>query len=256
MKDDVPLKVVVASPDSAPHEAIAALVAEEPSLELVAGSQDPVDAAAVVREAEPDVLIVGIEFTSIGGADVDQPVGHLDDAAVIVVADDDREAAGAFEAGAVDYLVRPFDAKRMELAVRRAVAQAARSNAIGDVPGMQQGSPRQELSHIMVKRKHEFIFLLADQVERVEAERNYVRIYSRGENYQLRARIKDIEAVLDPALFARIHRSTIINVKLIERLQRGFNGDYVVRLRSGAEVRLTRSYSAAFFKRFVISPGP
>jgi two-component system, LytTR family, response regulator AlgR len=249
-----PLRVVIVSEDSKSLQVVGAYVSSSPDLQLVGQCASPGEAGQILENRQPDVIVVDIAFTELTDAGPTvAPIRDVAvDAAVIVVADDDRDCVDAIEAGAVDYMVRPFNETRLGLAFERAVgsaAQAERSDAVAMQPGGQQ-----PLQHLMVKRRHEFIFLSAEQVERIEAERNYVRLFCSGKSYQLRARMRDIEAVLDPGTFIRVHRSTIINVKLITALQRGYNGDYVVKLRSGAQARLTRSHSEVFFERFVIRP--
>jgi two-component system, LytTR family, response regulator len=246
------MRVAVATADAKSLANASSLVESFPELELVARCPNAASASALLAREQLDILIVGIELTSLASSPSADGIELPDTCAVIALSNDDRECVDAIAAGAVDFVVRPLQLPRLELALERAKDHS--TQLAPTVPRSVGAQPQaHDLKHILVKRNHEFIFLPTAEVERIESERNYVRVYSRGQSYLLRGRISDAETALDPLTFARVHRSTIVNVKYIERMQRGYNGDFVLRLRSGTQVRLTRSHSHAFFERFILS---
>jgi two-component system LytT family response regulator len=159
----------------------------------------------------------------------------------------DRYALRAFEVHALDYLLKPFDRDRFQVALDRAKGQVKRQSN-GDISQRLVAlledvkAQRKPADRLVVKSGGKVYFLRVDEIDWVEAAGNYVRLHVGEETHLLREKMSALEARLNPEQFLRIHRSTMVNVERIQELQPWFHGDYVVVLRSGAQLTLSRSY--------------
>ncbi|HEX2122269.1 MAG TPA: LytTR family DNA-binding domain-containing protein, partial [Thermoanaerobaculia bacterium] len=187
------------------------------------------EAVEAIEREQPDLVLLDIQMPGGDGFDVVDALHGRE--AVIFVTAHDEHAVRAFEVAAVDYLLKPFDRARFDEAIER-----AKKNAV---------HPREVNAAFFTVRKRDRILLVAvKDVDWIEAEGKYVRIHVRDQSSLIRDGIAAVEARLDPRQFVRIHRSTIVNLHRIVELQRGFGGDYVVVLTTGARLTLSRRYRA------------
>lgn len=172
----------------------------------------------------------------------------------------DHHALRAFEVQALDYLLKPFDQERFRGALARVRQQIDRlengelgrklialvrdlqgdAAPIADAPPAPTGDRRSD--RMVVKSNGRLFFLRTDEIDWVEAAGNYVRLHVGSDAHLLRETMNAIEARLDPELFFRIHRSRIVNIERVKELQPWFNGEYVVLLRNGTKLTLSRGY--------------
>ena len=224
---------------------------------------------ALVARAHPDVL-----FVDLGAPDLDvaalrrQPLQPPP--LVVAVAASDAHAMTAFELGAVDYLVEPVGEPRLAAALERvrerlreraAVARHERLvHALGAVAGAlaaeraEEGAAEadrddrladegaRELERILVKDAERMYFVRVEDVDWVEAHGNYVRLHTGPQVHVLRLTMNALERRLPVSRFARIHRSTIVNLDRVREMQPWFSGDYVVHLHGGTRLKLSRVY--------------
>jgi two-component system LytT family response regulator len=153
----------------------------------------------------------------------------------------------AFEAHALDYLLKPIREERFRDAISLAKSRVAAergSQAASQLADFLASSDFlvRRTSRLPIKEKGRIFFLQLDQVEWIESEGNYVRLHLSGESYLHRETMLALEVKLDPAQFMRIHRSTIVNILRIKDLRPWFTGEYIVRMQSGKELTLTRTY--------------
>jgi two-component system LytT family response regulator len=167
---------------------------------------------------------------------------------VVFVTAYDQYALRAFDAHAVDYVLKPFDAERLARALARAKAavagrqdREARSRLERALDEVRRERP-QRLERLLVEVDCRASLLPVEQVERFEAAKNYVTVHAGGARYRLRTTLDRLEARLDPAAFVRVHRSSIVRVDRVAELQPWSHGDYVIVLRGGERVRLSRRY--------------
>jgi two-component system LytT family response regulator len=169
--------------------------------------------------------------------------------AVVFVTAYDNYALRAFEAGALDYLLKPFDNARFERALGRAKEKIAHGKANFIENKSLNGSFNDSLSkpveRIAVKTAGQIVFLKPSEIDWVEAADYYACLHVGPKNHLLRRSMADLEQDLDPALFCRIHRSTIVNVDRIKGLKLSEDGEYDVRLDTGASLHLSRRYRKA-----------
>lgn len=225
------------------------LLAGAPDIELVAECADGREAIAAVESMPPDLLFLDVQMPELDGFDVLHAIGIGTVPVVVFVTAYDRFALRAFESHALDYLLKPFDDDRFEAALERARAR---------IEERQRGALDQRLrallqeiradpgylQRLVVPVGHRQIFIRTDEIDWIEAERNYIRLHVRGRTHLLRENLSRIEVTLDPAKFRRIHRSTIVNIDRIHAVESLFRGEYVVILRDGTKLTSGRSYRA------------
>jgi two-component system LytT family response regulator len=161
----------------------------------------------------------------------------------VFVTADDQSAIRAFEVGAVDYLLKPFTPERFAQVLDRArdrIGDSHTSAAVALSP-----TPLPSLRRLLVVENGRAVFLAVDRIDRIEADRNYVHLYSGGTVCRLRATIASIEARLDPAQFLRINRSTIVRLDAVKDMHEWSHGDYRVVMHDGTALVWSRRYRAA-----------
>jgi two-component system LytT family response regulator len=223
------------------------LLAEAPDVDVVAECANGKDAIESLEESPPDLLFLDIQMPEVDGFDVLQAIGVGRVPAVIFVTAYDQFALRAFEAHALDYLLKPFDDERFGAALQRA-RERIRQQQGGDLDRRLQAllenvrGDRGYLRRLVVPSGHRSIFVRTDQIDWIEAERNYIRVHVAGRAYLLRENLTHIASALDPAAFCRIHRSTIVNIDRIEAVESLFHGEYLVVLQDGTKLTAGRSY--------------
>ncbi len=172
--------------------------------------------------------------------------------AVVFVTAHDEYAIRAFEVQALDYLLKPFDRERFEGAMTRAkaAARAAGTARLGRrIDALLEQLDRREgprpLRRLVVKTGGRVFFVEVDDIDWIEAAGNYVELHIGQETHLVRATMKGLEEALDPTRFMRVHRSTIVNIDRIREVQPWFNGDFVLVMATGHEIRTGRSYRDA-----------
>ncbi len=180
---------------------------------------------------------------------------------IIFVTAYDEYALKAFEVHALDYLLKPFDRARFVEALERAkrrVRSARRDRADHGIERLleelREARGQKYLDRLVVKTGGRVFFVPVDEIERLEAAGNDVRPHADSDVHLIRSTLKALEQRLDPGHFIRVHRSAIVNIRRIREIQPWFNGDFVILLRSGAEVTSGASYRDAL-KRLMEAPG-
>jgi two-component system, LytTR family, response regulator len=223
------------------------LLAEASDVEIVAECANGHEAIETLEESPPQLLFLDIQMPEVDGFDVLQAIGADRVPAVIFVTAYDQFALRAFEAHALDYLLKPFDDERFATALQRA-RERIRQQQGGDLDRRLQAllenvrADRGYLRRLVVPSGHRNIFVRTEHIDWIEAERNYVRLHVGGKAYLLRENLTRIASALDPATFCRIHRSTIVNIDRIETVESLFHGEYQVVLQDGTKLTSGRSY--------------
>jgi two-component system LytT family response regulator len=205
------------------------LLRKDPEIELIDECGSGPDAAKAIRGRAPHIVFLDVQMPECDGFDVLEMLGGELPPAIIFVTAYDQYALRAFEAGALDYLLKPFDTARFELALKRAKEKVA------------VNAP-QKLDRITVKSAGEILFLKLDDIDWIEAADYYACLHVSGKSHLLRRSLSDLEQELSPTAFCRIHRSTIVNLDRIRGLKLNADGDYDVLLDRGIKLRLSRRY--------------
>jgi two-component system LytT family response regulator len=241
------IRVLVADDEPLARERLRTLLSGEDWLELVAECQDGMQAIEAIPRLQPDLVFLDVQMPGATGFDVISRVGPARMPLVVFVTAFDRYALRAFDVHALDYLLKPFDRERFQQAIARARQQLERRSS-GDferrllelVQDLKPATNRME--RFVIKAGGRVFFVRADEIDWIEAAGNYVKLHVGTDAHLFRETMNALEAQLDPDVFFRIHRSHIVNIERVKELQPWFNGEYVVFLRSGTRLTLSRGY--------------
>jgi two-component system LytT family response regulator len=246
----MPIRALIADDEAPARRRIRNLLRDRREYEIVAEAKTGPETVNAVRTHRPDLLFLDIQMPGLTGFEV---LSSLDPAevpiTVFVTAYDDH-AIRAFEAHAIDYLLKPFDDERFEAALRYAARRLRERDAerlsgelralLDHSPGDPTSSPAR--STFAVRKRDSIELVPAADIDWIEAAGDYVRLHAAGRAHLMRATLREVEERLDPHSFLRIHRSTIVRLDRMERLIPRARGDYEVVLHDGTELRLSRTY--------------
>ena len=210
---------------------LSVLLRRDPQIEIIGECGSGAEALTEIRKAKPDLLFLDVQMPEYDGFDVIELLGRELPPAVIFVTAYDQYALRAFEAGALDYLLKPFDNARFERALDRAKQIIART----------KNAPR-TLERLAIKSLGQVLFVNVADIDWIEASDYYVSIHVGPKTHLLRRSLTELEQELDPVIFCRIHRSTIVKLDRVRSLKLSEDGEYDVQMESGARLRLSRRY--------------
>jgi len=242
-----PVRVLIVDDEPLARDGVRLHLELESDFEVAGEAGSGEEAVALIAELAPDLVFLDVQMPGIDGFGVIEAVGVERMPVTIFVTAYDQFALKAFEAHALDYLLKPFDAERFRSAVARARAQL-RAHRFGDVEGQlaallgELRGKREYLERIVVRSGGRILILRIEDIDWLEAASNYVRIHAGGRQYLLRETMSNLEARLDPARFVRIHRSTMVRIDRIRELEPLFQGDYVLILEDGTRLTSSRGY--------------
>ncbi len=258
------LRVVVADDEAPARERLTRFLRGQPAVREVIACESGEEAVAAIREADPDLVFLDVQMPGVDGFGVVEQIGLGAMPPVVFATAYDRYAVQAFESAALDYLLKPFDDERFLTTFQRALARiryergtqlaSALATLLGGIsPDEERPRPARAgtpLDRLLVPAGENFRFVATAEIRYIMADAHHVLIHAAGETYQLRRRLKDLEAELDPERFVRIHRSTILNVEWVHEIRPWFGGDYRVILRDGEELKLSRTHRE-LIERFI-----
>jgi len=231
------LRAFIVDDEPAARDRLRDLLGKHRDVDVAGESEDVPGALDAIRDNPPDVVFLDVQMPGADGFQLIDAVGARAMPAVVFVTAHEEHALRAFDVDAVDYLLKPFDEERFSAALAR---------VRDEVEGrrLRRGGERKKaLDRLPLRSAGRVSFLRVDHVEWVDAAHNYVRIHdTAGQTHVVRGAIGDLEARLDPARFARIHRSTIVNVDRIRELELTPHGNYVAILDGGQRLAVSRSF--------------
>jgi two-component system, LytTR family, response regulator len=232
--DDKPqsIRVLVVDDEALARTNLTLLLRNDPDIASVVECGSGLEAIGEIRRCRPDLVFLDVQMPECDGFDVFELLGADMPETVIFVTAYDAYALRAFEAGALDYLLKPFDDARFHRALARAKEKLARY-----VPTQ----PR-SIRRIAVKNRNQTVFLDVGDIDWIEAASYYACIHVGAATHILRRTLQELEQDLDARTFARIHRSIIVNLDRVGGLELQDNGEYEVVLNSTARLRLSRRY--------------
>jgi two-component system, LytTR family, response regulator len=210
---------------------LSVLLRRDPTIDILAECGSGVEAPELIRHTKPKLLFLDVQMPECDGFDVLELLGRDVPPAVVFVTAYDRYALRAFEAGALDYLLKPFDDARFDLALTRAREKIALATTRPTTP-----------ERLVIKNAGHVAFLNVSEIDWIEAADYYACLHAGPRTHMLRRSISELEQDLDPSSFCRIHRSTIVNLDRIRGLTLNQDGDYEVLLENKTRLRLSRSY--------------
>ena len=251
------IRALIVDDEPLAREWVRSAVAEDPELEVLGECGDGFEAAEAIRRLKPDLVFLDVQMPGLDGFGVLEALSPAEIPAVVFVTAFDQYAVRAFEAQAVDYLMKPFSKERVGEAVRR-VRELVKGRSIEDFResiGRIVEKIRRDRSFpewVLLKADGKNVFVKVRDIDWIESSRNNVRIHVGQAIYLLHETTSAIAQRLDPKKFLRIHRSAIVNIERIKELHPWFNGDYAVILRDGTQLTLSSSYRDRLkeFRRF------
>lgn len=221
--------------DEAPARAnLKALLRRHSDIDIVAECESGGSALEAIRKLRPDLVFLDIQMPQHDGFDVLEMLGGATPAAVIFVTAYDQHALRAFDVGALDYLLKPYSDARFHTALSRARERLLQ----------QQQAP----SRLVLKNAGQVLFLTIADIDWIGAADYYASLHIGAQTHLLRRSLADLEQDLDPAMFCRIHRSTIINIHRLRAVELNPDGEHEAVLSSGERLRISRTYRKALLE--------
>lgn len=246
------LDVVIVDDERPARQKLRRFLGDEDGIRIVGEASDGASAAEAVREHRPDLLFLDIRMPGAGGFDV---LESLDDVRphVVFVTAYEEHAVRAFDVGAVDYLLKPFDRTRFKRALERVIDRMESDDAAPDPATLERvwsalrslgaaGTAHPPLERILVRKGDRSFFIATARVDWLEAAGNYVRVHAGEEAHLIRSTLKHLEERLDPGRFARIGRGAIVNLDRVREIHDWSHGDRLIVLVDGTQLKLSRRY--------------
>lgn len=244
------IKAIIVDDEPPARRNLRALLKAVPDIDLVKECGNGRDAVEVIRALEPDLVFLDVQMPEMNGFEVLEQLTDQPLPVIIFVTAYDQYALKAFEVSALDYLLKPFDDARFHKALAQARRQIEQQDAselgrklltlMGRREVRTDASPRY-LTRLLVKTAGRVIFIRTEEIDWIEAYDNYLRLHVGGKAHLLRQTMNELEAALNPEQFARIHRSTIVNLDRVKELHPHFNSEHLVILQDGTELKLSRT---------------
>ena len=267
------LRVLVVDDEPLGCHRLVELLDETPDVEVVGVAEDGAAAVEAIRASQPDLVFLDVQMPKLSGLDVVQAIGPARMPATIFVTAYDRYALHAFDAAAIDYLVKPFTDDRFEEALRRARRRiesdsrerlheqmlallrggtpAHATAPTTDVPptGVSTEASTRPLERIAVQMHGKLRVVPVSQIDYITASGTYVELHVGTHRYVIRESMQHLEERLDPERFIRVHRSAIVRLDLVDTLQRSEGSEYQLLLKGGIRIRVGRSRREALERR-------
>ena len=226
------LKILVADDEKEARAMLLHYLREEKNFEIKECA-DGISTLKTLQEFQPDILFLDIKMPELSGMEVLQRKQTTLLPAIIFTTAYDEYALPAFDYEVLDYLLKPFEKERFNRALKR---------GIDYVEFVKNKKPRQYLSHLPVKKGSKTEMLKLDDIFYLQAEGSYVRVITQDKYYLINETIYELQSLLDPSRFARVHRSVIVQINVIKTIQSLLNGDHILLLKNGKEIRASRTF--------------
>lgn len=241
------IRALIVDDEPLARQKIRGWLREEGDVAIVGECGNGQEALAVLSKQPVDVLFLDVQMPEMNGFEMLQQVDLARMPVVIFVTAYDRYAVEAFNVHALDYLLKPYDQQRFKTALERAKAQLQRQEqaqvkdqVVHLLDALAQSNAY--VDRLLVKQQHHSFFVRVEEIDWIEAAGNYVLIHTGAQQHLVTEPIGKVEAKLDPRVFLRIHRSTIVHIEAIQHLQPASHGDYRVILKDGTARMMSRSY--------------
>lgn len=239
-----PIDTLIVDDEVLARKKLCVLLQRDPDFRVVGECSTAADGIRALRQFRPALMFLDIQMPDDDGFSVINAIGPEWRPKIIFTTAYDSYAIQAFDAEAVDYLLKPFDEERFSRAVKRAKSEilAEMSQRSGSPAPDGQSAAHRPLERFVVKSEGRILFFTTDEIDWIEAASNYVKLFSSGKGYLVRQTMNEMEKKLNPSQFLRIHRSIIVNVKKIRGVQPCNSGEFIVTLVTGKELPSSRGY--------------
>jgi len=248
------IRAIIADDERLPREYIKQLLTVFNNVELVCECKNGLETVNAVFTHQPDLIFLDIQMPDLNGFEVIEEIKkEMKMPFIVFTTAYEQFALKAFEVSATDYLLKPFTEDRFTEAVNRTLSllekdKLSETNAAIEalLKLYNQSKPEKQIevypSRILIKANRKMLFVDTDDIYWLEASGDYIKIHVKGNNYLVNDSLNNFEKTLDPEVFFRVHRSHIVNLKFITEFKPYFNGEYILLMANGQEVKLSRSY--------------
>lgn len=250
-----PIKVLIIDDESLARDLIIELLKEFDDFQIIGECSDGLEAVKTIENLRPDLIFLDVQMPVLNGLEVLERLKNSYLPEIIFVTAYDNYAIRAFDFHAIDYLLKPFSRSRFQQSVQHAKEKVLRQNIsetkeqLSALLENYQNKPP-HLQRIFVKENGKIILLEPETIDWIEADDKYLQLHTANKKYLIRQTLNSIEAELNPNIFLRIHRSTIVNLTRVKEIHPLFNNEYVLILQNGTKLTLSRNYKNRFFERF------
>ena len=234
------IKTIIVDDEKLARSIIHEYLTEHPEIEIVAECSNGFEAVKAITELQPDLTFLDVQMPKLNGFEVLELIEA--DLAVIFVTAYEQYAVKAFEVQAVDYLLKPFSKERFDEALERAKLMIDRKEYLPQLDLISAVRPKGEtIERILVRDGSKVFVIPSDKIDFIEAQDDYVSIRAEGKSHLKKQRLADLQSILDPKRFVRIHRSTILNVERLSRLELYAKDSRMAILKDGTQLQVSRS---------------
>lgn len=245
------LRVLVVDDEPLARDRLTRLLKREQDVQVVGQCGDGRAAVNAILEAAPDLVLLDVQMPGMDGFEVLAACGAEPLPEVIFVTAHDEYAVRAFQQHALDYVLKPVNAKRLGEAVshaRRRIGAARRGVKPMPLLSTIDATASHPASRLLIRERARAFFLRVDQISHVTSDGNHVVAHAAQRKYRVRTTLQDLLTRLDPARFRRISRTCAVNLDAVREIQPWFHGDAIVILVSGERLRLSRTCRAGFYR--------
>lgn len=242
------IKVIIVDDEMLARRGVRGLLENEKDFEIVGECRNGRETVAAIKALSPDLIFLDINMPLLDGFAFIEKISPEKLPEIVFVTAYDEHAVRAFEAGAIDYVLKPIDAERFKKTLERvrhrvlSHGEKTLTNKIADLLISLKSVEPDYLKRIAVKEYERIHFIYVEKIDWISSQGNYVEINSEGENFLIRETMDGIEKKLDPREFVRIRRSTIVHIEKIKALHQLFNGEFEVVLKNGVKFSSSRRY--------------
>ncbi len=242
------LTALIADDERLARQRIRTLLSGFPQVKIVAEAGDGREAVEQIETLRPSLVFLDVQMPELDGFAVLEKIDSATLPVVIFVTAYDAFALRAFEVHAVDYLLKPFTRARFGRAMEHVLQRLGQKDDGALAPQLVSllesvRRDRQAQDRVAIRTEEGIYFVRISEIDWVEASGNYLKLHAGSQQHPLRDTLKNFQERLDPNRFLRVHRSAIVNIDAIQRLERWFHGEYSVVLRDGTKLTSSRSYS-------------
>ena len=246
----MPIRALIVDDEPLARTGVQQLVEPLDDVTVAGEAADGPEAIRQIEAHDPDLVFLDVQMPEMDGLEVVQEVGVEDMPLTIFVTAYDQYALDAFEAHALDYLLKPIEEERFEEAMERARQQLQRVEADalsqqlrGVLREYTAEEERESIERFTIRSRDRIYFVDVDDVQWIESEGDYVALHDGEDAHLVRKTMRELEEELDPGRFLRVHRSYIVNADYIEELRPLDHGTYQLRMVSGTPLKTSRGYS-------------
>mgnify|MGYP003133861458 CR=1 FL=1 len=261
-QEEQPIRALIVDDEALARQGLAVRLEQDSRIELLRSCKNGREALEAIAELEPDLIFLDIQMPGMSGFDVVERLQQDNMPLVVFVTAYDEYAIKAFEVHAVDYLLKPIEQERLQQALDHVSVRLAgkrdqlEKQRLMDVVIRLTGRSEDAVAELMVNEESvvryseklaikdgsSTTFVPVRDIDWIDAAGDYMCVHVKGETHIMRTTMKELESSLDPNLFQRVHRSTIVNLDRVERVSSHINGEFHLTLSCGTSLKMSRSY--------------